>query len=427
MEGLIIIGLIIFGIYLYKRSKKPKKIVVTPEISFSISTDSTDDFRKYDVGPIIQTEDNHFIINPKSTFPLTFYNISLKQANELKKILEENIYQGSYKVINMLRPFISKTNLKCKEINEYINKYKPLYLRRIDELISVSSEWASASEKDKEDLLISFKKEALNTLHVRPACDLNILFESKREDVYLDDALLAKYDYEDIRFYINHLTMKKQIFLIQADHYDRPSFDRLVALKLAIQGNDIPVQDILNILKLKEMVEIAENLNPPKFSRKAAAIEFLSGVSDIRDRLGVKVSFRSLFKLKPLPYEFSKLNLKEIQNMWKWEQEVISLIVGTYSSGLFSAIDKEQRKNLKLFNRNWEVTGLEDNMTCPYCKNLHGKVFSIDQCPSTPLHIGCRCYIRGNISNKQNSKTKPTDVFSIERKDASGRYIIPES
>ena len=395
MEALIIIILLVVGIYLYKKFKTPSKINIEPKINVSISTRSgpINGSNNIDTGTLKPTKDNGFVINPKSPFPLTIYNLSQKEAGELKTILDEGLSEGSYKVIQKLRPLIAKTNLECKEIQDYVKKFKPIFLAEIERLKSTSSEWQTASEGDRQDLLVSFKEKALSALEVRPYCDLEILFEGKPSDSQIDDPLLERYGYDLTRLYLSFSGRRDKTFTIPADHPDRKNFEKLVEMGLAISGDSLPLEEILQTLKLKEMSELVEDLNPPKLTRKAKAIEFLLTLPDIKKRVGKKVAFRSLFKLNPLPEEFSQIDLHKIRSVWKWEEVIAFLLSQTYASAAYASRRIKQDTEDLSYIKGWEVLTGNDESSCPYCQSLSNKIYPKNKYPKIPFHIGCRCTV----------------------------------
>lgn len=68
-----------------------------------------------------------------------------------------------------------------------------LYRKSVDAQRRASAEWADAGERDREDLLQSFRQSAIASLDVRPYADLVTLLEDEPTDATLDDALIAEY------------------------------------------------------------------------------------------------------------------------------------------------------------------------------------------------------------------------------------------
>lgn len=252
-------------------------------------------------------------------------------------------------------------------------------------------------EKDKQDLLSSFKKIAIESLDVRPYCDLEALFECEPIDATIDDALIDKYGFDNIKLYFRYATNINKVRIVPSDSYDRPGFEKLVDLDLAKRGKDIPLPDILDALKLKELNELVQDLDVKPFTRKSKAIEFLLTLPDIQQRLNNIVAFRELFQLKPLPKEFENLDVSKISENWKYTSQITFLIVQTY----FSGCNKFQHyqnslDSISVFEK-WEIIAVNDSSTCPYCQRASSKTYPTTQRPKVPLHIGCRCTVLGKL------------------------------
>lgn len=362
------------------------------KVSVSIDTSSSTIFNNPDTGKVIPSEDGGWILNPESTFPLTIYGISQLVAEELKQILDNGYSQGTYQVVQSILPIVARYNIRCKEVDDYVKKFKPIYQQKIEEQIKASSDWSNLSDLDKEDLLSEFKDNGIASLDVRPDCNLEVFFDSEHLDLTVDDVLIDKYGYDIMRFY---LSRKRGVHIIPADHYERKMFEKLVDAGLAIRGDNIPLESALESLTLKELSVLVTDLNPPKFSRKAKAIEYLLKVPDIKDRLKKMISFRSLFQLQPLPEEVRDIDLRNVSLSWQYAQELSHLICGTYLHAGYAA--RDYRRNMENidgdFIKGWEISIVDDSRCCPYCRREVAKKYSKKQYPKVPLHIGCRCHV----------------------------------
>jgi len=392
--GLLWLLLAVLLLIIWLLYKKPRKSHKKTEPLIAIQSDFQirSRFQNPDTGDVKPSPDGGWIINPRSPFPLTIYGINEKDANKLKMILEEGFTKGIYDVLPKLIPFIASSNLKCREIDDYIKKFKPIYLKKIEELKCSSVEWPTLSDIDKEDLLFTFRKTAIDSLYIRPHCNLEYLFEYEPFDASVDDSLIERYGYDLMQFYISRADRLDKVYIIPAEHYYRKYFERLVEKKLAIQGADIPINLILNALTLKEINEIVAELNIKLFTRKNKAVEYLLNIPGIQERLKRKIAFRELFKLCPLPEEFDNINLEDISKAWKYTTEVATLLIKTYINGGYAKRNfLEGRKYLNMI-KGWEIITAGDD-ACPYCKRLSLKEYPKDFYPKVPLHIGCRCIV----------------------------------
>lgn len=383
--------------YAEQKAEISKADVSIPAVTISIQDSLSNSFDNPDTGPIIPTPYGGCVLNPKSTFPLTVYGIGKSTAEELKGLLDAGYSLGTYAHASTIVPIIARSTLSCKEIDEYVKNFSSQYFSKIEELKRSSSEWASASARDQEDLLVSFRQQAIESLDVRPCCgDLETLFECKPSDITIDDALIDRFGYENLQLYLRYAGQIDKVRAIPADHYERGGFEKLVELGLARRGKDIPLPAILETLKLKEMNDLVADLNQKPFGRKAKAIESLVNLSDIQERVNRAVAFRELFQLNPLPDEFSNIDLNKISDAWRYANEVATLITHTYIMGGYSTQHMQQDLDPDLarsFFTGWELSPARDNATCQYCMRAASKIYTKKEYPTVPLHIGCRCTV----------------------------------
>ncbi len=343
----------------------------------------------------IKTKENtsnkgtEFKLNPGSPFELTLLNSDDKLGKKIKNILEdEKIYDNKKR--DQIVALFSEYNLEVKEVEAYKTKYGKIYHDKLNELKSASSEWQLLGEKDKEDLLEDFREIAIKTVYEQANCNLVTLFENEPTDITVDDELIKEYGFENIETYLRFADNLEKVRVVQNDNYNRPRFEKLVDLGLAIRGGAIPLDEILSTLTLKELNDIAKN-SEKEYKRKNQAIEYILTLPNIEEKLGVKVSLRELFKLKALPEKYSAVNLKQVSDAWAYTYEVVELLVNTYRNSIYSAQtlkDKEYVKEYKV-----ECWSNEENM-CPCAKDLINKTYPKARPPKIPYHIGCNCSLR---------------------------------
>ncbi len=378
----------------------PKATLARLGISISVSVDpapiESPEARTVDTGELCPTVDGKWLLNPKSTFPLVVSGLK-EDALALKALLDESCSRSWYETLPKIAGHISRANLRCMQIDEYIEKNRPLYLETIESLKGSSAEWREASEKNREDLLIEFRQEALQHLNVRPNANLIALFEGSPADITVDDGLIRRFGYDAVIFYLRHAASPQKVRKIAADHYERPAWEKLVDLGLARRGSEIPISIVLEILTLKEMTDLVQDLNPPPFRRKAKAIEFLLAVPDIPRRLGERIAQRQLFQLKPLPDDFSALDLTEVQRSLAYSAEVGELLTHTSVMGYLAY--QQQKRNLGLQEsiEGWRILAVGGDSACPYCVEQSKRTFEVSAVPRVPLHLGCRCSLTPKI------------------------------
>ncbi len=360
------------------------------QFSISVSTRLSGD-KPYDLGEPILNAGGGWILNPRATLPLTVQGVGGSEVRELKRYLNEGLVGGHYKASQAITPIVARTNLRCAEIDQYIARFKPVYVERIEELKRSSSEWAQASERDREDLLASFRTKALSALDVRPYCDLEVLFELEPKDVTLDDALIDRYGFEQVQLYLRYAVDLQRVRVIPADHRDREGLEDLVQHGLARRGADIPLLDILSALKLQDLNKMLTDAGEKTVSRKAKAIDILKDQANVKTKLDEMMAFRELFQLFPLPPQFAGVDLQQVASAWRYADEIAELMTHTYMMAGYATRDRDRYKGERsvLGIKKWQLLPAQDS--CPYCQREGQKTYV--RMPTTPLHIGCRCTV----------------------------------
>ena len=360
----------------------------TPLVIESKSTQPTSDITSIKPKQSASKE-TEFVINPGSTFELTLLGADNSLGKKIQNILlDEKIYDDKKK--NQIVALFAEFNLKVKEVEAYKKKYGKIYFDKLEELKAASEEWKTAGQLDKEDLLEDYREIAIKGIYEQPNCDLFSLFEKEPKDITVDDDLIKEYGFDNIQTYLRFADNLDKVRVIANDNYNRQRFEKLVDLGLSIRGSSIPLDEILSTLTLKDLNEIANN--PEKqFKRKNQAIEFISSIPNIEEKIGSKISLRELFKLKQLPEKYSSINLQEVSDAWSYTYEVVGLLIDTYRNANYSTQtlkDKEYVKEYKV-----ESWSNEENM-CPCAKELINKKYPKAKPPKIPYHIGCNCSLR---------------------------------
>ena len=379
----------LFGVSDEQTEKKdaPANPKMTVPIEIKVTTSfSSDSYQEEKLKEIIQDKDGYWILNPETPFILTAMTTDKSMAQQIRDIVDED--NNDYKKDEKLAALFAEHNVKIKEIEEYKNKYKKVYSNKIEELKKASSEWSSLGEKDKEDLMIDFRKLALNEIYERAYCNLEILFENEPKDVSFDDELIKEYGFKNMQIYIKHADKLDKVRTVSNDNYARSTFEKLVELNLAVRGANIPKDDILSTLTLKELNLIAQT--PDKeFKRKNQAIEYISSLSNVDEQIGKHISLRELFQLKPLPEKYKAIDIKAIADTWNYHFEEANLLLDTFRVSFYSWRNLKNNKYVKEYSVQTHHT--ED--PCPCSKELCGKKYPKNSPPKIPYHIGCDCYI----------------------------------
>ncbi len=263
------------------------------------------------------SEGGGWVLNPDTPFPLTILGVDEQLALKLKDLLDqtETVHAGG--LFNSVAAMVAQTGLRCKEIEDYVANFRE-----------------------------SFAEDA--ELDVAPYCDLDSLFNGKRLDTTLGASVVARYGFDNLRFYCRHLKMIDTPRPIPISHRDRERFEELTRVGLATIGPPIT---------------------------KAGK----SGDS---------------FKLNTLK---ESINLDDLGSWLKLCTTIAELITLTYYS---SSVPTTQialyDKNPLIQNelRGYEIVTVRDDCTCPFCARMDGKKYPAKSRPKVPFHLGCRCIVQ---------------------------------
>ncbi len=323
---------------------------------------------------------------------MTLYGIDQATALHLKRILDEKGAEWSLPAkVEALLPLVLRSNLRCKEIEAYINEFRPVYLKTLDDLQRSSSDWATATEQGRKELLTSFRARALASLDIRPHGNLITLFEDTPSDMTIDDALLERFGYDPMQLYMRYAEPPGKIYVIAREHPDWAGFEKLVDLGLAVRGTEIALSAIVDRLKLKDLRAMVADLNPPPLTRKAQAVRYLLALPDAKERVARIVPLEEHFQLCPLPAEFAHLDLQRVASAWRYMREIAALIVETYTRGYDVVEQKHLQQEHDAAVSGWKIVTTEQ--ACPYCKRSADRTYPFSQAPRMPLHLGCQCQL----------------------------------
>jgi len=326
------------------------------------------------------------VINPKGSFHLTLYNSPKNTLQSVVKVLKN---EDTWNKTKELLPLFAEHNIKCKEVEEYIFKYKPTYIKRLQELKTKSEEYQNSSEMDKLDIEIEFKEQIIKELPEKADCSIETLFDFSHIDVTIDDQLIKKYSFDTISKYFGLSYYKDKI----VSHWERKDFEDLIKADLVFTSKEIDIEEILKSQTLKILNKISEK-EEGHFKRKNKAIEYLQENKTLLENIGKYVSTRKLFKLKPLPKEFNNVNADLISDYWQYLEEYIKLIADTYRN---SERNAEVRRDDNSWIKEFQIEKFEDlnsNFICQRAREECKKKYSKSNPPKMPFHIGCNCDLR---------------------------------
>lgn len=359
---------------------------------------------------IVQTDDKGWTLYPKSTFPLTFYGALnaetaqlLKQhldtlcfsvsedpdeaGDEVKKQEHEKELEQFQEDILLL---ITRNNLRCKEVDEYINVYKPFYMHKLEEQVKGSATWEISDQTEKHTLLNKFKAIAINSFEIKYGVNLAALFEGESGKLSLVTSIIEKFGAELLRFYFEK---KKDIPYPGVHQVDKENkkdldmFERLKKEELALHGEQIPIADILELIDFEPLRLMLYDVKPNGFADKNEAIEFGCKIHDMPERAKKAVQIEYLFQLQPFPEKFGRDDFHDFLKGFEYAYEIYSLVFLTIMGADFNLniYLEEQPKKLP-----WHVV---NKYCCPSCKDLLKIEYPTESCPRLPYHVGCNCYI----------------------------------
>lgn len=367
-----------------RSAERPTTPKVTVTMSFGVRSSRSS---AGDSGPLT-AKGTAWVLNPRSTFPVTVSGISEARAGELKAILDDpTVRYGASR--DRLLEFLARWNVKWLELEGELEPIRARYLRVIDQLKASSPEWAAVGDLDRQDLLDGFRRQASDEADLgammRP--HVSELAEGGGGDVTIDDALIDRFGFEAIQVYVARADKLAKVHRIEATNYARAAFEALVANGLARRGQDIPIADVLAGLTLKELNALAPEAAKP-FGRKAKAVEYLETLPDVWDRLKNSVAFREQFQLCPLPPEFSRIDLAAVASGWRRVRAEADLMAHTY---LFGNSAFSQVASGREYAKGWEIIATDNS--CSACKLAAEKKYTKSRPPQVPMHVGCRCAI----------------------------------
>ncbi len=394
----VFIGLLVVGAIWYfffrgtSKSASPAPIEVPVKIS--ISTSSGGDFvpEPVDTGPLTEV-DGGYVLNPRSPLPLALLGASRADAQTLKEQLDKQWVEP--RVRQEFAFWIAQKNLRCRDIDSYVSKYRKQFEVTVEKLRASSAEWPVASAKDREDLQKGYEEQALEAIREKPARarGLRTLLQGEPTDVTSDDALMALFgkDTEAYKSYLYMLSNTGMVRVVPADDYWRKRYELFVEKGLARRGQDIPMADILESLRLKDINESLKGLVEKPFGRKAKAIEYALTVSDLKDRIGALVSFRELFQIQTPP----GLDVSELQRNFAYASEVANLFCDTYAAGVQTLRTLFEHKEMPF--KSWRIHA---DSCCSSCAAMHGKTYKTKPSKVPPYHLGCDCELFGTFSDE---------------------------
>jgi hypothetical protein len=350
-----------------------------------------------DTGNIKPSSDGGWVLNPKSTFPLTIYGIDESKVKDFKKLLDDYYTSGSFRNISdSILQVIATPGFYCKEIEDYVNEYKPKYIKQIDKIILSSAEFVSATEEEKEELIDEFRFDALEIIDKQPYCDFLTLFNVIGYNIDTVRRITNSYGYANLLFYLKNKKNIGKVCILKTDDGKNIDFEKLINCGLAIKNELIEINNILEKLKLKDINESLKDIIQKPFMRKEDAINFILQLNEPYNKINKIFNSKTYYKLIPLPPELSYITWDRMLEVFEYFKEISELIAHTYVMGGFATLHRAQSGNVSNI-LGWHISPVNDGSTCKFCEKMSKKRFPKNQYPKVPLHIGCRCAVLGKF------------------------------
>jgi len=370
-----------------------EKKIEAPFIEVKVSADQpTVECPSYSVQEL---PNGDYLINPGASFELTLYNADKDKINLFVDMLNQSINQGIYYMIQNLIGILTVTDIRCREIDAYVDEYRPKHEKFVKELIEKHPEWENANERDRKDILDEARQTALGMINMRPDVDLVTLFEYYPWDNPLQRKVLQKYPLNIISKYIRAWGEKMEAKVIPADNADRNLYEQMVEFGLAIRGREISTEKILTTMKMDQLRDIASKYDTKLPRKKEEAAKILSDIEGINKLLDKNVSFRELFQLTPLPEEFKDIEIEKVKEFIDYCRIIADLIGRTYT---FAYYEGRRGYGDEDYIEGYQVSCVDDERTCPYCKEQAKKKYSKKNRPRPPFHLACRCNVIPKIT-----------------------------
>ncbi len=406
---LLIIVVIVVAVWWWLKTRKAKSgtsnasppAPQAPEIKLTITSStgtsrasSDDKGPPIDVGPLTAAGADAWVLSPASPLPLTLVCADRALAERVRAVLGRRQYWDEK--VPELALLIAQHNLRFKEVDDFVAQHRPKFEALVAQAIASSKEWEGATELDREDLRAEFEEAALDKLGIHiGGADLPTLLEGQPGGYEDDDELLRRFggDSALYSFYLMQLGRPDAVSTVKAQDWGRKSWEKLAEMGLALRGKDIPVQKLLDGLRLKDLNELLAGAVPKPLGRKAKAIDTALALPDLQERLSQRMGLREMFQ----PVVPANLNVEALRRSFGYASTVAMAVQQTYYTAVktLEAI-AERKRDPDLYDA-WEIQNFEDPLPAcakPYCKKY-------DRLPAKrpPFHLGCNCQLEGSYKD----------------------------
>ncbi|MGI2067869.1 hypothetical protein [Shewanella sp. MF08487] len=308
--------------------------------------------------------EHQFVLNKGAPFEFVFSNIDSDIANFIRKVIDDapfyDEYEGNYKSVYILCYLFIVHKVKCTTFDLF--------------LTDAQCELVEYQELKTESNKHEFLKNKKICLEMFKLPDFK--FEDKEIEKITD--FIKSPDFVEDCYYLKFLMDRYKFNGVHVvDDEDDVYYDkwhRAVRDDFAVRGDDISLTKLVEMLRVKDVNEMFEDVLTEKLHRVKKAHEFAINHPEFKERLFKKWPCENLFCL-------NIENGKALQDCYDFNIIKSSLIINTF----FIA-----ERNLKGFSYN-KRNELGINK-CNSCKSKNIKTINLNSIKTLPpYYIGCTC------------------------------------
>ena len=318
------------------------------------------------------------IINHKGTYevifgkewagiPLSFYNLSKAAVKRIEVAIQKKINRSIH-LVEFLEPLLYKEDIRCRELDAFIEKFKPLAVEgKLDEAM-LYDDWPRYGAP-------KFLFEVDN-----PYQEANKIRSILKK---------TRLSYNALKFYLSYYGgITKSKFVIEEN---KSSIKELQKKQYAIEVKKMPTSWLLNnYFPLKVLREVAKKLKVEIKARKKSVF-----VEKLLTKAPEKQVFKIAAKIHPVVgYHFKTIeNLSVEKANWFYDYLTLGALL------IFGTLE-DKIEATTLLHEYGKVIIRSTERSCSRCKQMSGKIVTmIEHLP--PYHLGCGCIVSIAVNNEK--------------------------
>lgn len=313
------------------------------------------------VSSVMMLNEHQFVLNKGAPFEFVFSNIDSDIANFIRKVIDDapfyDEHEDSYESVYILCYLFIAYKVNCPTFDLFFG----------DVEIEVMEYKENNDELDEREFLKHKKVciEILRMIELKSDCKDEVTNFTKSLD-FTEDCYYLKFLMDRYKF--------NGVHVVYEDDFYHDKWHRALKDGFAVRGNDICANKLVEMLRVKDVNEMFENVLTEKLHRVKKAHEFAINHPEFKERLFKKWPCENLFCL-------NLENGKALQDCYDFNIIKSKLIINTF----FIA-----ERNLQFFSYN-KRNKLGINK-CNSCKSKNIKTINLTSIKtSPPYYIGCTC------------------------------------